>query len=159
MADISNIRTEIETIVNAQTGISTFVLGRRTDINAKRSSAKPIFILDKQTSVTYPAHEKKFKNYPITIGIYDTYDITEQGSKTYDEKQRDLENLADQFIKEFKKRSHGQTTEVTTTQDWWIQEEVVINYIEQIGSDGLVGVELTAVVTTFNDCDEGTFSY
>lgn len=159
MADISDIKTEMQTIAEAQTGISTFVLGKQSDINVNRSSAKPIFILTKQPSVTYPAHEKKFKTYPVTFGIYDTYDITEQGSKSYDEKQKDLENLVDQFIKEFKKRSHGQTTEITTPQEWWIQEEIVANFIEVIGNDGLIGIEVTAVVTTFNDCDEGTFSY
>jgi len=164
MADFKDIVTEIETIATAQSGISSFKYGNPFEINESRANTKPMLMLHKQRSITFNNFEKKFKDYEIIIGIYDTYKQSEQSTKSYQEKQEDLENLTEQFLREFRKRSLGSTSQITSTQDWFMlsgdgSDIVRIELIENVGADKYVGIEATLTIRVYSDCDEGTFSY
>jgi len=63
------------------------------------------------------------------------------------------------FLREFRKRSHGLTAQVTNVQDWFMLERVTTELIEVLGSDSLVGIEATITIQVASDCDTGTFSY
>jgi len=159
MADFKDIVTEMETIVNAQSGINSFKYGNPFEINESRQNTKPMFMLHKQRRAIYNAFEKPLKQYNCTIGIYDTYMQSQKAAKAYSVKQQDLENLMEHFLREFRKRSHGLTTQVTSVQNWFMLERVETELIEIIGVDNLVGIEANITIQVAGDCDEGTFSY
>jgi|TARA_Y100001937_G_scaffold15886_1_gene21831 hypothetical protein len=159
MADFKDIVTEIETIANAQNGINSFKYGNPIEINESRQKTKPMLMLHKQRRATYNEFEKPIKTYECTIGIYDTYLQSQRATKDYSVKQQDLENLMEHFLREFRKRSHGLTAQVTSVQDWFMLERVTTELIEVLGSDSLVGIEATITIQVASDCDTGTFSY
>ena len=164
MADFKDIVTEISIIAAAQSGISSFKYGNPFEINESRAKTKPMLMLHKQRTITFNNFKKKFKDYEIIIGIYDTYKQSEQSTKEYQEKQQDLENLMEQFIREFRKRSLGRTSQVTSSQDWFMlsgdgSDIVRLELIENVGADKYVGIEATLMLRAFSDCSEGTFSY
>jgi len=163
MADISNIITELETIATAQVGIESFEYSNIFDLNTFRTTTKPMMIVQRQTELSFPDFQKKFKDYQLKIGIYDDYNLAEQQTTAYASKQKELEDLMEQFLREFRSRSLGETTQVTTPQDWFMQsgtsDLVRMELIEIIGNDKLIAIESTVTVRTFSDCDVGTFNY
>lgn len=159
MADFTDIVTEFNTIATAQSGISSFKYGNVFELNESRTLSKPLLLLQKQRTLQYAAFEKKLKTYEVVVGIYDTYKEAQKSSKTYADKQKDLENLMEQFLREFRKRSLGSTTQVTSVQSWIMDEPVRMELIEVVGADKLSGIEATITIRVFSDCDEGTFSY
>lgn len=159
MADFKDIVNEFQTIANAQSGINSFKYGNAFEINESRQNTKPMLMLHKQRRAIYSAFEKPLKQYNCTIGIYDTYKQEQKSAKAYSEKQQDLENAMEHFLREFRKRSHGLTTQVTSAQKWFMLERVETELIEVIGVDNLVGIEASLTIQVAGDCDEGTFSY
>jgi len=160
MADFRDIKNEFKLIAEAQTGISSFEYGRKFELNAYRNNAVPIFLLFKQPTISPLNRTRKKKVYSVQFGIYTTYTEAERVAGTeYEDKQADLENLAEQFLRELYNRSIGNTAESTSTKDWIISDEVSGIFQEQVGVDGLVGLEITIPMEVFSDCDEGTFSY
>lgn len=160
MADFREIKDEFKLIAEAQNGIGSFKYDRRTNLSAYRTSAVPLFLLFKQPSVSFPVRSRKYKNYVIQFGIYDTFTEAEKKAGTeYEDKQATLENLSEQFIRELNKRSLGLTSESASTKDWTVEEAVTANFQESIGVDGLVGLETQITLRVFSDCDEGTFNY
>mgnify|MGYP004447657257 CR=1 FL=1 len=163
MADFTDIVTEFSTIAAAQSGISSFKYGNPDEINTSRQNTKPLLILHKQRGVSFPDFQKKLKTFEISFGIYDTYVESQKATKTYANKQQDLMNLMEQFLREFRSRSLGDTTEVTSVQSWNMpsndQDVVNIEFVEVVGVDKLAGVEATINLSVYSDCDTGTFSY
>jgi|15BtaG_2_1085339.scaffolds.fasta_scaffold00502_14 hypothetical protein len=163
MADFTDIVTEFSTIATAQTGINSFKYGNPDEINTSRQNTKPLLILHKQRAVTYPDFQKNLKTFEVSFGIYDTYFEEQKASKVYADKQQDLLNLMEHFLREFRSRSLGNTTEVTSVQEWHMpsndEDKITINFVEVVGVDKLAGVEATISLTIFSDCDTGTFSY
>lgn len=163
MADFTDIVTEFSTIATAQTGINSFKYGNPDEINTSRQSTKPLLILHKQRAVTYPDFQKNVKTFEVSFGVYDTYHEDQKATKTYANKQQDLLNLMEHFLREFRSRSIGSTTEVTSVQNWHMPSGAldIINFkfVEAIGADKLVGVTATVSLLVFSDCDTGTFSY
>ena len=159
MADFTDIVTEVNTIATAQSGINSFKYGNVFELNESRTLSKPLLLLQKQRAVNFPAFENKVKTYEVTFGIYDTYKEAQKSSKDYADKQKDMENLMEQFLREFRKRSLGNTTQVTSVQEWHMTEAVRVELIEVVGTDKLIGIEATVSLIVFSDCDEGTFSY
>ena len=163
MADFTDIVTEFSTIATAQSGINSFKYGNPDEINTSRQNTKPLLILHKQRAVSFPDFEKKVKTFEVSFGIYDTFHESQKATKTYANKQQDLMNLVEQFLREFRSRSLGDTTEVTSVQSWHMpsndQDTVNIELVEIVGVDKLVGAEAKINLTVFSDCDTGTFSY
>ena len=163
MADFTDIVAEFSTIATAQSGISSFKYGNPFEINESRTLAKPMFMLHKQRAVTYPNFDRKIKTFTLIFGIYDTYKESQKNTKEYADKQKDIENLMEHFLREFRKRSLGLTTEVTSPQSWFMPsgdlDTVTVEMIEVVGTDKLIGVEATISLSVFADCDTGTFSY
>jgi hypothetical protein len=160
MADFNNIKDEFKLIAEAQNGIGAFHYDRRQMLNTYRNSVAPIFLLFKQQTTSFPNFERKYKDYQVTFGIYETFPESERiAGTTYDDKQAELENLAEQFLRELRKRSLGLTAESTNTKDWQLEEGVTGTFFEQVGVDGMVGFEVLVTLKVFSDCDEGTFNY
>lgn len=159
MADFTDIVTEFKTIATAQSGINSFKYAHAFELNESRSSSKPMLLLHKQTAYAFPTFDRKIKQFNVTVGIYDNYFQSEKATKTYANKQKDLENLIEQFIREFRKRTTGQTAQITSAQNWFMSQQVNLELIEAVGTDKLIGVEATFEISVFADCDEGTFSY
>ena len=159
MADFTDIVTEFNTIATAQSGINSFKYGNVLELNESRTLTKALLLLQKQRAIQYPEFEKKFKVYELTLGIYDTYKESQKSTKAYADKQKDLENLLEHFLRELRKRSLGNTTEVTSNKAWFMLEAVVVEVVEVIGADKLAGIEARISLRVNMDCDEGTFSY
>ena len=159
MADISDIKTEMETIANAMSGINSFKYGNPMELNESRQKTKPMLMLHKQRQSRYPEFFRGHKTYEIKVGIYDTYFESQKSTKAYDLKQKDMENLMEHFLREFRLRSLGKTTEVTTPHDWQLENNVTVEIIEILGVDKLVGIEASLSLNVISDCDQGTFSY
>ena len=163
MADFTDIVTEFSTIATAQSGINSFKYGNPDEINTSRQNTKPLLILNKQRSASFPDFQKKVKRFEVTFGVYDTFHESQKASKTYANKQQDLMNLLEQFLREFRSRSLGDTTQVTSTQAWHMPsgaaDSVTIRFIEVIGADKLVGAVATINIFVNADCDTGTFTY
>ena len=144
MADISDIVSELNTIATAQVGINSFEYENIFDLNTLRTNLKPMMIMQKQVGVTFPDFEKKFKDYKMIIGIYDTYKEAQQVSTSYEDKQKALEDLMEQFIREFRSRYLGETTQSPSPKEWYMQsgssDIVTSELIEVIGNDKLVGI-------------------
>lgn len=160
MADFREIKDEFKLIAEAQTGIGSFEYGRKFELNAYRNNAVPLFLLFKQPTISPLNRTRNKKIYSVQFGIYTTYTEAERKANVdYEDKQADLENLADQFLRELYKRSVGMTAESTSTKDWIVGEDISGIFQEQVGVDGLVGLEITLPMEVFSDCDEGTFNY
>mgnify|MGYP003148446222 FL=1 len=159
MADFTDIVSEFNTIATAQSGINSFKYANAFEINESRTEAKPMMMLQKQRRINIPDFSKNYKEFQVTFGIYDNYKTAEKSTKTYANKQKDLELLMEQFIRELRSRSIGSTTEATTSKDWFINNSMSMELIEVIGADKLVGIESTITIRVFNDCNTGTFSY
>ena len=159
MADFTDIVSEFNTIATAQSGINGFKYANAFEVNESRTEAKPMMILQKQRKVNIPDFSKNYKEFQVTFGIYDNYKAAEKSTKTYANKQKDLELLMEQFIRELRSRSIGSTTQATTSKEWFVNNSMAMELIEVIGADKLVGIESTITIRVFNDCNTGTFSY
>ena len=163
MADIKNLVSEFEIIANAQVGINSFKYANSYEVNEFRTDTKPLLMLHKQRSVTFTDFEKKFKDYTLVVGIYDTYLESQKLTIDYQTKQSNLEDLMEQFLREVRSRYLGETVQSLIPKDWFMlsgdQDIVRFELIEVMGSDKLIGIESTMVFRTFSDCDTGTFNY
>ena len=159
MADFTDIVTEFQTIATAQSGINSFKYGNAFELNESRQKAKPLLMLQKQRRVSFQDFTKNYKDYALTFGIYDNYYESEKATKTYAEKQKDLELLIEQFIREFRSRSTGDTAQSTSSKNWFMLNAVNMELIEVLGADKLVGIEASLSIRVFTDCSTGSFSY
>jgi len=170
MADIKDIVDEFKIIATGDDAVpaSTGMVGIESFaydfpisiVNAQHNRKYPLVLLSKQHPFTYPEFQRKYRLYTIRYMVLDLYKQAEQKTTNRQTKTTSLENLAEQFLREFRKRSLGKTVKITTKQDWEILEETVTGEsIERIGNDALTGIEFELQIRVFTDCDEGTFNF
>jgi len=159
MATPNDIRTEFETIANAQVGITTFKYGYPADKNTFLSAQYPILMLHKirdGVPVTRPGGKK---TYNIVFGVYDSYLQAEKSTTDYDNKQGEVEELATHFLFKFDERS----TDTDNSREWYRQtgdSEVITNeWIENMGDAKLAAYEITFELIVPDDCTLGTFNF
>ena len=163
MANIVDLVTEFETVANAMVGIGSFAYANNFEMNVYRTQARPLMLLHKQRTVSYPDFQKKMRDYKFTVGIYADYHEADKLVTSYAQKQSELTNLMEQYIRELRSRSLGETTQVTSNKDWFMQSgtQDIISYelIEVIGNDKFVAIEAILTFRMFADCNTGTFNY
>lgn len=161
MADIKEVIEELETIANAFTSVKSFNYGYESEININRVKAFPHIHI----SNVHPYDQPKGffearRNYLMTIWLYDLYPIEEQKTVTEETKRGTMENILEQYVREFISRSQGETAQVTTIQDWtFIHISFRADSFKDAHNDKLVGIEATMTLEVVTDCDTGTFNY
>ena len=88
--------------------------------------------------------------------IWDTYKISEQKTKTIQEKYSDIEIIADQYIAEILRRC------LDLGKAFWLlnDEGMGGQYVSNSHNDKLVGIKYTLTFRSNNvGCTLGTFSY
>ena len=163
MANIIDLVNEFETVANAMVGIGSFAYGNTFELNEYRTQPRPLMVLHKQRALNYPDFQKKMRNYRLTIGIYSDYHEAEKLTTSYAQKQSDLTDLMEQYIRELRKRSLGNTAQVTSNQPWFMksgnEDTVTVDLIEVIGNDKFIGIESILTFVIFAECGEGVFNY
>lgn len=159
MSQIDDIKTEFETIANAQVGINTFKYNYPFEKNVLATETYPVLMLHVITAGTLTPQKRGFKTYNIVFGVYDDYLETEKATTDRDVKQAELETLGDQFLKEFDKRSKNQTAG-----EWYKltgAAEVIptIEWIERMGDALVYAYEISFILQVPDECTDGTFNY
>ena len=154
MADLKDVVSEFETIANLGTNdIKSFKYGNESELNEARTEIKPMLLFHKQKTFTYQVFERKYKDYTITIGLYDQYNSSEKSSTDFISKQLYMEDLMEKLIRTFRGRYLADASNKT----WFMlsnaEDSVSGELIEVIGVDKLIGITATFVVRVFTDCD------
>lgn len=153
MAEIKDVVEEFETIANLGTNdIQSFKYGNEFELNESRGKTKPLLLFHKQRAFTYQVFSNKYKDYTVTIGLYDQYNSEERQTTSYIAKQQYLEDLMEKLIRTFRSRY-----EATSAKSWFMlsgaADTVSGELIEVIGVDKLIGITATFVVRVFTDCE------
>lgn len=159
MSQIDDIKTEFETIANAQVGINDFVYDYAWSKNVFATKTYPVLLLHTIREGTTLPQKGGFKRYEITYGVYDDYLEAEKATTDKDVKQANIETLGDQFLQEFDRRSRE-----GTAGDWYRLTggaEVLprAEWIENMGDMAVFAYEISFTLQVPDDCTTGTFNY
>ena len=138
MSDITDIVSEFRTVSTAHSDIETFKYAYPGDINADRNIKYPLVVLSKEHPYNYsPTFSGKHRIYTLKLFVLDLYQTAEQGTKAPEDKKTELENYAEQILREIVTRSKG------TGYTWSLENEsVTADHFDRSHNDSLIGVEL-----------------
>ncbi len=170
MADIKEIVDEFQLIAigdttddnsTGQVGINDFEYTFIANTNEKRDRQYPLLLLDRTHPFAYPeGFNNKKRLYSLSFYVLDLYSKSSQKDIDRQTKKSSLEDLAEQFLRQFFDRSIGQTADSATTQDWFlVQDSILVEHTDRLLNDTLIGVMVTVDVMVFTDCDKGTFNF
>ena len=162
MATFKDIKDEFETIAEAHASIGTFKYGNPFEITSYTDITLPLFHLNKIRRTTTGDYRKKgYKRYEVVFQVVDQFLEAEKATKGLEQIQEEMEQYALQIVEEFDKRSIGDTTEVTSPQDWFRQDQEVIEieFLENYASQNYAGVDVSFTIDVFRECDAGAFNY
>tara|TARA_R100000808_G_C2137719_1_gene145804 strand:- start:233 stop:718 length:486 start_codon:yes stop_codon:yes gene_type:complete len=158
--NVKQIIDELNTIATAFSSVNTFHFGLLSDINTDVNKSYPMVQVDSSLSSinrdSFSNYLPKEKEYSFDVYIWDLYQITEQKTKTKQEKYSDLEIISDQYIAEVMRRTLGQGGALYILND----EDLNGSYVSNAHNDKLIGIKYTIVFRSNNvGCTLGTFTY
>lgn len=157
MSQVDDIKTEFETIANAQVGVNTFKYEYPWTKNVFLDVSYPVLMLHTITTGTVIARPKGFKAYNIVFGVYDNYLEAEKATIDRSTKQDQLETLGIQFLEEFDNRS----SDTTNNREWIrnVGDTPTTEWIENMGDMQVYAYEVSFVLQVPDECTVGTFNF
>ncbi len=161
MANITNIATECQTITDAFASIKTFIYDRLEEINAGRAKQYPVLLLDSNATQTNLKYDKStglpsVKQYATKLFFFDLYDETSKDSTDLETKQGDLQQIADQWWAEFRRRNDNNSNGLLLAN----KDTIAGLFAHDTQNDKLIQIAYDVVFRTFEEsCTVGTFNY
>ncbi len=152
---IPQLITELQTIAQAQLGLNSFIYGDPFDVNNYRDKQYPLLLIDRNVNIEGLHLHTKQRIYTFKIFFYDRHDRHSQTLVPSEEKQHQLEHLAEQFLAEFRRRYREQAY------PWALENDNNITgfwaYYKQ--NDRLVQLHYTLKIRAQGECPAGQFDY
>ena len=158
--NVKQIVDELSVIATAFSSVNNFHFGLLSDINIDIDKNYPMVQVDSSLTSTnrdtFNNYLPKEKEYTFEVYVWDIYKISQQKTKTKQEKYSDLEIIADQYIAEVLRRTLGLGGALYILND----EDLNGNYVSNAHNDKLMGIKYTIIFRSTNvGCTLGTFSY
>jgi len=158
MAQINDIVDELNTIATAFS--KTFIFDEIGYLNEDKSKTYPAILVDSRNidinPIKFDKNNLPMVEYTFKLFFVDTYFVSQQKTKTKQDKYSDLETIANQYIAEIIRR----TTE-DSTKGFFLYDSRVNNgfVVDKVHNDDLTQLVYSVVFRADNDCAVGTFSY
>ncbi|CAN5355118.1 hypothetical protein BH09BAC1_BH09BAC1_24360 [soil metagenome] len=152
---ITQLITELETIAQAQVGLNGLVYGEPFEINNQRNKDYPLLFIDRNVRIEGMNLKTRQRVYNLKLSFFDRYPRPEEIATPSENKQRDLEILAEQFLQEFKERYKAQGNH------WKIEneEKLLGNWQYRKHQDRLIELNYKLQIRCQGTCLAGTFNY
>ncbi len=152
---IAQLITELETIAQAQNGLNGLMYGEPFDINNQRNKDYPLLFIDRNVRIEGMNLKTRQRVYQLKLSFFDRYTRPDETALASENKQRDLEVLAEQFLHEFKERykANGYPWKIEN------EEKVVGNWQYRKHQDRLIELNYTVLIRCQGECLAGTFNY
>lgn len=153
--NITQLITELDTIAHAQLGVNGLLYGEPFDINNQRNKDYPLLFIDRNVRIEAMNLQTRQRVYLLKLTFFDRYTRPEESLVESEQKQRDLEVLAEQFLHEFKSRYK------TKGFPWKIEneEKIVGTWLYRKHQDRLIELSYTLPIRCQGECLAGTFNY
>lgn len=155
MANLAAIITELETIATAQTGLNSFMYTDLADVNTFRNKTYPLLLVERQVGIAHHNLKNRQRVYSLQLHFLEPYKRLEETQTTSQEKQEDIEVLAEQFLQEFRHRYK------TLANPWMVddEEELTGTWSFNKYNDRLAQLTCQLKVRCQGDCLTGNFNY
>lgn len=158
MAQIVDIIDELELIANAFTSVNSFYFDEIGIINTDKKKSYPCIIVDSRNVDVNPISFTRSNlpnkiEYSFKMFFLDPYEVSEQKTKTRQQKYSDLLLIANQYIAEVKRRT--ETYDFSFT----LKSTQVNNgfIVDKVHNDVLCQLVYSVVFTAQKECVLGTF--
>nr|MBI1231420.1 hypothetical protein [Cytophagales bacterium] len=153
--NITQLITELETIAQAQQGLSGLMYGEPYEINSQRNKEYPLLFVDRNVRIEGMNLKTRQRVYQLKLTFFDRYTRPDEAAIVSEQKQRDLEVLAEQFLHEFKSRYK------VGGFPWKIEneEKIVGNWHYRKHQDRLIELSYMLPIRCQGECLAGTFNY
>lgn len=155
MSTITQLIDELRTIAAAQQGVGTFLYADPMDVNNFRDKTYPLVLADRNIAIEQLGLKSRQRVYTFKLYFYDLYSRTETTTTPSEQKQYDLELLAEEFLQEFRARYRENGF------PWKLENEDLL--VGQWGfnkyNDRLAQLVYQVKIRCQGQCSVGTFSY
>jgi hypothetical protein len=155
MPNITQLITELNTIATAQQGLPAFLYADPMDVNAFRDKEYPLLLADRNITIENMGLKTRQRVYVLKLHFFDLYSRTDAATIDAQEKQRDIELVAEEFLQEFRSRYREQN------KPWKLENEDA--FTGQWGfnkhNDRLIQLTYTLKIRSQGECVAGVFVY
>lgn len=154
MATITQLIQELETIATAQVGLESFVYDNVAAVNAQRSRQYPLLLVDHQVGIDDMNLANRQRVYTLNLHFFDTWHRQQESQADARTPQRDIEELAEQFLQEFRARAKA-------SHPWKVDnaEDVTGSWAYHQYNDRLIQLSYAVRLRSQGECTPGTFNY